>query len=176
VRHTLSARPHALPGHVFTRHPPGKAQALGPGASSILASMGAPEAPGPCRMSSANTFNMTGLVCGPGSGPKIAAGLAWGWQTEHMRDRACPGGSGLSVLARPLSLHRFLLLERDTEDVPGVLPENPVHCPLVSDASGGQMFSAGHSCGTGPHPSAFPGNGPWGSTGVTCSAWVQVSL
>lgn len=41
--------------------------------------------------------------------PEIAAGLALGWHAEHMRDRACPGGSGLPVPARPLSLRRPLL-------------------------------------------------------------------
>lgn len=44
---------------------------------------------------------LAGLVCEPTGGPKIAAGLAQGWHAERMRDRACPGGSGLSVPARP---------------------------------------------------------------------------
>ena len=95
--------------------------------------------------------------------PEIAAGLALGWHAEHMRDRACPGGSGLSVPARPLSFRRPLLSGETTgTDAPRVLRGTPPHQPLPV-ASEGQMC-AGCSFGADPCPPGSPRDtGPKGT-------------
>lgn len=89
MRHTLPAHPRTLPrpawymcSHAAILVPALPEHPRGHPLLSTLARcpLGAPSRP-----------QLVGLVCGPGGGPNLAAGLAQGWHAEHMRDRACLG-------------------------------------------------------------------------------------
>lgn len=140
--------------HVFTCRRPGKARALGLCASSLLAPQGhpLPSVLAGCPLGAPSRPQWASLVSVDLEGaPNVAADLALGWHAEHMRDRACPGGSGLSVPARPLTLRRPLLSGKKQQ---GRMLQGssagPPHQPLPV-ASEGQMY-AGRSCREDPWP------------------------
>lgn len=103
--------------------------------------------------------------------PEVAAGLALGWHAEHMRDRACPGGSGLSVPARPLTLRRPLLSGKKQQGrmLQGSSAGAPATNPYLLQVKARCCVWWAAAAGQTPVPWKSEGHWPKGYSGRTCS-------